>query len=117
MEYFKISTSAELIRLPVDDIVYIKADGNYSDVCLFNGKVHTMTFQLHFFEEALAHLHTNPFVRVGKSLLVNKNYIRIISLARQTITLTGSGLRCDFEAKASKEALRQLKTQMEEEQS
>lgn len=73
MEWLNISTSIELVRVQTDDIVFIQADGNYSDMYLFNGKPHTMTFKLKFFEEAFLHLKTNSFVRVGKSLIVNKN--------------------------------------------
>lgn len=52
MEWLNISTSIELVRVQTDDIVFIQADGNYSDMHLFNGKSHTMTFKLKFFEEA-----------------------------------------------------------------
>ena len=48
MEWLRISTSTELVRVLTDDIVFVHADGNYSDVLLYNGKKHTMTFQLHF---------------------------------------------------------------------
>ncbi len=55
MEWLNISTSIELVRVQTDDIVFIQADGNYSDMYLFNGKPHTMTFKLKFFEEAFLH--------------------------------------------------------------
>lgn len=49
MEWLNISTSIELVRVQTDDIVFVQADGNYSDVYLFNGKPHKMTFKLKFF--------------------------------------------------------------------
>lgn len=53
MEWIKISISTELVRLPVDDIVFVRADGNYSDVYAFHdAKPHKMTFKLHYFDEA-----------------------------------------------------------------
>ncbi len=49
MEWLNISTSIELVRVQTDDIVFVQADENYSDVYLFNGKPHKMTFKLKFF--------------------------------------------------------------------
>lgn len=115
MEWLKISTSTELVRVQTEDIVFVQADGNYSDVYLFNGKPHKMTFKLHFFDEVFQKLKNNIFVRVGKSLIVNKNYIYIINLTSQDLLLCGSRLSGDFRLKASREALRDLKALMEQE--
>lgn len=116
MEWLRISTSTELVRVQTDDIVFVHADGNYSDVLLYNGKKHTMTFQLHFFDETFQRLKNNFFVRVGRSLIVNKNYIYLINLTEQKMILTGGKLDGEYEVKASKDALRELKTQLEAEQ-
>ena len=32
MEWLRISTSTELVRVATDEIVYVRADGNYSDL-------------------------------------------------------------------------------------
>lgn len=116
MEWLRISTSTELVRVQTDDIVFVHADGNYSEVLLYNGKKHTMTFQLHFFDETFQRLKNNFFVRVGRSLIVNKNYIYLINLTEQRMILTGGKLDGEYEVKASKEALKQLKVQLEAEQ-
>ena len=115
MEWLRISTSTELVRIPTEDIVFVQADGNYSDVYLFNGKPHKMTFKLHFFDEVFQHLRNNIFVRVGKSLIVNKNYIYVINLTTQDLLLSGHRLRAEFKLRASKDALKELKTLLEEE--
>jgi len=115
MEWLKISTSTELVRVQTEDIVFVQADGNYSDVYLFNGKPHKMTFKLHFFDEVFQRLKSNIFVRVGKSLIVNKNYIYVINLTSQELLLSGSRLKGEFKLKASKEALKDLKALMEQE--
>lgn len=83
MEWIKISTSTELVRVQTEEIVFVQADGNYSDLYLFNGKPHKMTFQLHFFDDVFQRLKNNIFVRVGKSLIVNKNYIHIVNITCQ----------------------------------
>jgi len=115
MEWLKISTSTELVRIQTEDIVFVQADGNYSDVYLFNGKPHKMTFKLHFFDEVFQRLKNNIFVRVGKSLIVNKNYIYLINLTSQELTLVGNRLKGEFKLKASKDALKELKALMEQE--
>lgn len=115
MERLKISTSVELVRIPTEDIAFIKASGNYSDIYLFNGKVMTMTFQLHFFVDALNKMKETAFVRVGKSLIVNKAFIYSINISNQDLLLMGNRLTTDFKLRASKEALKDLKTILEEE--
>ena len=115
MEWLKISTSTELVRIQTDDIAFIAADGNYSDVYLTNGRPHKMTFKLHFFDEMLHCLTDQMVIRVGKSLIVNTNYIYIINVVNQDLVLSGNRLKADFKLKASKEALKQLKALMEKE--
>ena len=115
MERLKISTSVELVRVPTEDIAFIKASGNYSDIYLFNGKVMTMTFQLHCFIEVLDNMKEKFFVRVGKSLIVNKNFIYSVNISTQELLLMDHRLTTDFKLKASKEALKELKIVLEQE--
>ncbi len=92
MEWLRISTSTELVRVATDEIVYVRADGNYSDLLVTSGEIHKMTFQLHFFEEAFNDLQHNTFVRVGRSLIVNKRFIYIINLTEQLLVLYGKNM-------------------------
>ena len=87
MEWMIIKTSNLLVRVAVDEIVYIKADGNYCDLVLINGQKRRFTSQLHVFENNINSLkNADMFIRVGRSIIVNKHYIRIIDLYDQTIT-------------------------------
>lgn len=115
MERLKISTSVGLFRVPTEDIAYIEASGNYCDVHLFNGEAVTMTFQLHYFVEALSQLRQNFFVRVGKSLIVNKNFVYGINITSQDLKLMDHRMNQTFRLKASKEALKELKNILEQE--
>lgn len=115
MEWLKISTSTELVRVQTEDIAFIAADGNYSDLYLANGETRKLTFQLHFFEDSLKKLSEKSFVRVGRSIIVNKNYVHVINLGNQRLTLSGNHLKKDYELSVSKEALRQLKETLEKE--
>ena len=93
MEWFRIKTTSLLVRVAVDEIVYIKADGNYSDLVLINGQCRKMTFQLHYFEDEIKKLqNADMFIRLGRSLIINLNYVQMIDLIDQTITFGGKHL-------------------------
>ena len=128
MEWLRISTSSMMLRVSTDEVVCVRADGNYCDITLSNGKSRTLTFQLHFFEEIFQQLHNNTFIRVGRSLIVNKRYIHFINLTEQQLELYGGNLReaivfsglprfdksiqC---VSLSRDVLKQLKEKLEEE--
>ena len=101
--------------MPTDDIAYIEASGNYCDVHLFNGESVTMTFQLHYFVEAFNKLKQNFFARVGKSLIVNKNFVYSINITGQDLKLMDHRMNQVFKLRASKEALKELKSILEQE--
>ncbi|MBR0036231.1 MAG: LytTR family transcriptional regulator DNA-binding domain-containing protein [Bacteroidales bacterium] len=103
------------MRVSTDDIVCIHANGNYSDLYLFNGTSYLLTFQLHFFDEICRKLQNNVFLRVGKSLIVNRNYIFKIDLQSQDLILNGQNMLKEVRTKASKEALKELKNLMDQE--
>lgn len=116
MEWLRISTSTEFVRVATDEIVFVRADGNYSDLMLTSGKSRKMTFQIHFFDETFQQLHKNTFVRVGRSLIVNKRYIYVINLTEQMILFAGQPIKSEIApVKVSREALKQLKEQLENE--
>lgn len=137
MEWFKIKTPTLLMRVAVDEVVYVKADGNYCDLVLINGRSRKLTFQLHHFEDNFKKLkNTDMFIRVGRSLIVNRQYVQVIDLIDQTIVFggkhllreprtdnphawrpnredEGNDLRDIYTVKVSRDALKQLKEQLE----
>jgi len=116
MEWLKISTSTELVRVATNEIVYVRADGNYSDLMLTNGKKRKMTFQLHFFDEVFQLLRNNVFVRVGRSLIVNKRYIHVVNLTDQMLVFGGQTITGEIAPlQVSRDSLKKLKELLEEE--
>lgn len=116
MEWLKISTSTELVRVATNEIVYVRADGNYSDLMLTNGKKRKMTFQLHFFDEVFQLLRNNVFVRVGRSLIVNKRYIHVVNLTDQMLVFGGQTISGEIApVQVSRDSLKKLKELLEEE--
>lgn len=98
-----------MVRVRTSEIVYVSADGNYSDLMLTNGRSRKMTFQLHYFDDVFKQLHNNTFVRVGRSLIVNKRYVFVVNLTEQMLMFTGQTLNTEIKPiKVSREALKQL---------
>ncbi|MDV7187886.1 LytTR family DNA-binding domain-containing protein [Lutibacter sp. TH_r2] len=58
--------------LEIQDVLYAKADDNYTHLFLKNGQKKLVSKTLKYFEEALKE---NSFARIHKSYLVNVNYI------------------------------------------
>lgn len=93
MERFALVFSRYLLRIAVDEIVYVKADANYSDLVLINGVKYKIPTQLAYFEINLRTMkHAHWFIRVGRSLIVNYQHIQIINLNNKTITFGGKHL-------------------------
>ena len=116
MEWLKITTNSEIIRIPTDEIIFIKGDGNYSDIFLANGKKENVISQLHDLMDKLTALNYSPFYRVGKSLIINRDYIFKVNPGLQRIILSNSRLEKDILIKASKDALKNLKEKLETEE-
>lgn len=105
-----------MVRVATEEIVYVRADGNYSDLMLTNGRSRKMTFQIHFFDDVFKQLHRNMFVRVGRSLIVNKRYIYVINLTDQMMSFSGQQIKSEIApVRVSREALKMLKEQLENE--
>ena len=113
------SNSGELLRVPCDSVVYISADGNYSTLILTNGSNHIVTSQLGQIEQKMLKLvdkGDNRFIRIGKSLIVNKDYIAYINPTKQKLVLSDcSTFR--HEVAPSRESLKALKEYLEKEES
>lgn len=86
-----ISNKSESYYIRPEDIAYIKADGNYSDVYLKDGtcisalliQLGEMARKIHALDGSLSRL----FALVGRSLIVNTDLIMRISPSKQELLL------------------------------
>ena len=111
------TTSTELIRVPADLVVFISADGNYSSIKMVDGGEYVLTQQLGQMEKRISEMveeDDNRFVRIGKSLIINHEFITSINPARQKMVLSDSKT-FRHELSASRDALRALKEFIEKE--
>lgn len=112
-----ISTTNDLLRLQYDNIVYITGDGNYSQFLLSGGDMRMVTMQLGQVERLIERqlgLFGRLFIRIGKSLIINRDYIYYININQQRIELNDQ-VNQKYTVQASREALKQLKVVIEKE--
>ncbi|MBD5502106.1 MAG: LytTR family transcriptional regulator [Lachnospiraceae bacterium] len=117
-KFIVFSTSTEIIRIPTDTVIYITADGNYSSIHTVDGEHFVLTIQLGQIERRLAEMldkDDHRFIRIGKSLIVNRDFIALIHPVRQKMILSDCR-SFRHEVTASKEALKALKELLEKEE-
>jgi len=69
---FGIKEGNKLIFEPLENIIYCKSDGNFSEVFLKEGKPIYSSYSMMELEEKLR----GPFIRIHREYLVNKNHIK-----------------------------------------
>lgn len=112
-----ITTTNDLLRLQYDNIVYITSDGNYSQFLLSGGDMRMVTVQLGQIERLIERqlgVFGRLFIRIGKSLIINRDYIYYININQQRIELNDK-VNQKYTVQASREALKQLKLVIEKE--
>jgi len=88
--YLIIKTRDELLRIKINDILFLEADRNYTKLLLTEGIQFTFAINLGKIEEMLErqiHDSKTMLIRVGKSYIINKRYILQINLPRQKLLM------------------------------
>lgn len=112
-----ISRGAELVRVPVEHLVYIQAEGNYSHLVTRDGRKTLISYQLGQIEDIIEDQLGDTgghFLRIGRGLIVNSMFIFHIDISSQRLVLSDCN-GCYHELSASKEVLTKLKVWMESE--
>lgn len=115
VKHIVISKSTELLRVPVDRLMYISSDGNYSNVFTCDGRSRLVCMQLGQIEDLIGdQLGDNGgnFLRLGRSLIINTDYIYFIDVGKQQLILSDCSGSW-HELTASREVLIKLKAYME----
>jgi len=117
MNALVISTSVEMIRVRPESVVFISSDGNYSTLVLCDGESRILTMQLGQLEkliESQLGRAGNTFIRIGRSLIINRSYVYYINLPQQKLILSDQK-GVSHTLTASKDALKALKELFEKE--
>jgi len=90
------------------EIVYIEAEGNYSVFHLSNNRIETATILLGKVEEELS---ADMFFRIGRSFIINLDYLKKISTKQLQCTLSanGSDYKCNISRSKLGELLEKIK--------
>lgn len=107
------NTRDELLRVDLRSVAYFKADRNYTDVFFLNGVHLTLPTSLMAIEQMLdgdrLKGRTLPFVRIGRSLIVNVSRIIHINLLRGEMVLSDMSSSEVLRIEVPKEALKKVK--------
>lgn len=101
----------ELLRVNPSKVVYFEADGNYTNIILANKTKSTVCMNLSKLQELLSKLlgdQASHFARVGKSHIVNLNYVYAIQSLKQRLVLSDQDTFA-LQIPVSKGSLKQLK--------
>ncbi|MDR2233760.1 MAG: LytTR family DNA-binding domain-containing protein [Tannerella sp.] len=73
-----------ILMLREEDIICIKADGNYSVLTMLDGKTEDVFERIGEIEKRMP---VGTFMRAGKSLIINRKYIRKINVKKSAVQL------------------------------
>lgn len=107
------NTRDEMIRVDLRKVLYFKSDRNYTDVYFLNGHHVTLPTSLLNIEKMLnddrMRGKTIPFVRLGRSLIVNLTFILQINVLKQELCLSDMKSAPVYKVTVPKEVLKSLK--------
>lgn len=106
------NTGNELIRINVQDIVYVEADSNYCQMYLSGDNKQDLWFSMKRFIEMVDEQMDNEmpiFIGVGRSLVINRLYIYRINPSKGELVLFGGKCNRQIILHASVAALSSLK--------
>ena len=87
IQRIKVNTRTGTLFINPSTILYCKADGNYTTICT-GEKLHLCSMNLGKVEEQLPR---NGFVRVGRSCIINFEYITMLDRKESQVTLMRDG--------------------------
>ncbi len=87
-----LNSRDELLIIDLEKIAFFKANGNYTHMNYILGETHLLTIGLSKVEEFIRMTWPkstpSPFVRLGRSLIINQSFLSEISVLKQRIVLS-----------------------------
>ena len=107
----------ELLIIDLEKIAFFQANGNYTHLNYILGETHLLTIGLSKVEDLIRITwpkdKPSPFVRLGRSLIINQNYLSEISVLKQKITLSDRG-KHSYSLSVPKPLLKEYKEKINE---
>jgi two-component system LytT family response regulator len=101
---FRFKNFGGLLLVKAEDIAYIEGDGNYSKMYLANGESEDIFERLGEIEQALP---SDIFIRAGKSIIINKNYVRRINARKSSLQI--ATVSTTYEVQVSANAVKAMR--------
>lgn len=87
-----LNSRDELMIILLEKVAYFQAQGNYTRLCYIGGETHLLTIGLTKVEEYLRKSwpknETTPFIRLGRSVIINQTYLSGINVLKQRVSLS-----------------------------
>lgn len=87
-----LNSRDELLIIDLSKIAFFQANGNYTHLNYIGGETHLLTTGLSKIEEYIRLSWpkgtSSPFIRLGRSLIINQTYLSEISVVKQKLTLS-----------------------------
>ena len=104
-----------MLRIPLDKLVYISADGNYSDVYTLDGRPRMVSYQLGQLEDMIGDQlgeEGSRLIRLGRGYIINMEYVHLIDISKRRLVLSDCE-RFYQELEPSREVLVKLKAYLD----
>lgn len=104
-----------MLFIDLDKMAFAQANGNYTELTYISGQKQMITIGLSKVEEfiraSFAKGSPSPFVRMGRSLIINQSYLYGINILRQKLVL--SDFKCHtYAISVPKQLLKEYKKVM-----
>lgn len=113
MKKICINNRDEMIMLFVDNIAYILADGNYTKITYITGMQVVLSLGISKVEKIISDSYAPssvcPFVRLGRSVIINQRFLYNINIPKHRLLLTDGEHQC-LTLQMPKQILKDYKT-------
>lgn len=99
-----ITTRSKIESVDTNDILYLKAEGNYTNIHLKNNTSYCISKTLKEYEEILCEEKT-PFIRIHKAIIVNTRFIRHITRGDDYVAVLYNNVNLEISRRKRQEVI------------
>lgn len=91
MKKILINKRDEMVVVHLDNLAYLLADGSYTKIVYIGGMQTTLAIGISDMEKIITNAYSkkpSPFIRLGRSLILNQSFLYSINLIKHRITLS-----------------------------
>lgn len=112
-----LNSRDELLIIDLEKVAFFQANGNYTQMNYILGESRLLTLGLSKVEELIRLTwpadRPSPFIRLGRSLIINQTYLTEINVLRQKLSLSDRGTH-SYSVSVPKPLLKEYKEKISE---